>query len=86
MVIFNNILKKHISTTEINFHVDENLPNKNKFIILITRLLIDCVIMLYYLFSLKLLNEANTSAHIAFYASFKRFAAKEVKVIKNQII
>ena len=66
------------------FMLMKNLPNKNKFIILITRLLIDCVIMLYYLFSLKLLNVvAILRAHIAFYASFKRFASKEVKVNKK---
>ena len=76
--------KTYLNHRNSLFMLIKNLPNKNKFNILIIRLLIDYAIIFYYLFSLKLLNIVSIlRAHIAFYASFRRFAAKEIKVNKK---
>ena len=62
----------------------KNLPSKNKFNILLLRLLTDFVIAIYYLFSLRLLNIISIlRAHIAFYISFKRLTVKETEVNKK---
>ncbi len=76
--------KTYLNHRNSLFMLIKNLPNKNKFNILLTRLFIDFIIAIYYLFSLKLLNIVSIfRAHIAFYACFRRFAAKEVKVNKK---
>ena len=76
--------KTYLNHRNSLFMLIKNLPNKNKFNILIVRLLIDYSIIFYYLFSLKLLNIVSIlRAHFAFYASFRRFAAKEIKVNKK---
>ena len=82
-------LPKSPSKTYLNhrnslFMLMKNLPSKNKFNILITRLLIDYIIIVYYIFSFKLLSIVSIlRAHIAFYVSFRKFAAKQIKVKKK---
>ena len=76
--------KTYLNHRNSLFMLIKNLPSKNKFNILITRLFIDYIIIIYYLFSLKLLNVVSIlRAHLVFYVSFRRFAAKEIKVNKK---
>ena len=76
--------KTYLNHRNSLFMLMKNLPNENKFNILITRLFIDFITAIYYLISLKLLNIASIlRAHIAFYSSFRRFAEKEIRINKK---
>ena len=82
-------LPKSANKTYLNhrnslFMLMKNLPGKHKFSILLLRILMNAVIALYYLFSLKLFNLISIlRAHIAFIISFRRFAIKNNKVTKK---
>ena len=76
--------KTYLNHRNSLFMLMKNLPSKNKFNIILMRLLIDLIISIYHLFSLKLLNIVSIfRAHIIFYTSFRKFDNKEIKVIKK---